>query len=116
MKMRAFFLFMSIYFTVYPQVSSVKIDSGNKNDISVTQTGSDSSQRSDIAVIKSDSNKVRVSQTPRTDSTKKKEEETGFTGWVTHANNFFVLLISIATFIGLLWKGLPYLKKSTPKK
>lgn len=99
-------IFPSLVFA--QQDSKIKVDGGNKNTIEVTQKGKDTLQKSDIDLSKTDSTKINVNQ----DNSSKDEakESTGFKSLTENTNSLFVALISIATFIGLAWKGFQYLK------
>jgi hypothetical protein len=114
MKTKLLSLFTIICLNAYSQQhSKITIDSGNKNLITVTQSGNNAVPESDIAINKGDSNQLQVNQTTlgKTEKTK---------NWliniVTNTNKLFVLLISIATLIGLIYKALPYLRKKKRKK
>lgn len=107
--------FTMISFAAYAQQhSSIHIDSGKNNDISVTQSGGDSIQRSDITLKKSDSNTLQLQQ--KITARQNNRQVAGFNEWIKNTKNVFALLISIATLIGLLWKGYPYAKKIIAKK
>src|SRR5687767_14089095 len=117
MKGRILFLFMCLSFAAHAQQQPhIQIDSGNKNHVIVQQTGTDSFKKSDIHLHKSDSNTIQVSQVGKDNSVVKAEKTAGFMNWINNTNTLFVLLISVATFIGLVWKGIPYIKRSKVKK
>jgi hypothetical protein len=112
MKMTMAFLLIFLCCHAYPQESVIKIDSGNKNDIQVVQSGNAPLKKSQITLDKAGANTIKVNQQHALASeTPQKEKQGGFNEWISNTNNVFVLLISMATFIGLLWKGWPYAKK-----
>jgi hypothetical protein len=112
-KEKLLVLFFLISFSAFSQQeSNIQIDSGNKNNITVIQTGDTASQKSGIALKKSNDNTVLLNQKALpAPATTPKKEPAGFNEWIKNTNNVVLLLISIATFIGLLWKGFPYIKK-----
>lgn len=112
MKGRILLLFICLSSAVYAQqVSHIQIDSGNKNQVITQQTGTNSSQKSNIRLQHSDSNTIQVNQVVKDTSSVKEKKTAGFMGWVNNTKTFVVLLISIGTFIGLVWKFIMFLKR-----
>jgi|SRR5580692_8016157 hypothetical protein len=102
------------------QTATIKIDSGDRNRAVIGQSGRGVKQEAG-ETIKGNGNLAEIKQVQQ-DTIQGKpgqpatpEKSRSFTEWVTNTNNFFVLLISVATFIGLAWKGIPYLKKMKRK-
>jgi hypothetical protein len=118
MKGRILSIFICLSSAAYAQQESqIQIDSGNNNQVIIKQsTATDSSQKSNIRLHHSDSNAIEVSQVGKATGTVTEKKAAGFMDWITNTNTFFVALISIGTFIGLLWKGIPFLKGSKVKK
>lgn len=104
-------IFPSLLFA--QQESKLKVDGGSKNNIEVIQKGKDTLQKSEIYLSKTDNNKIKVNQ--ENAGKQEAKEQTGFKYWIENTNNLFVALISIATFIGLSWKGFQYLKNKKKK-
>ena len=115
MKIKLLFLYTLFCLNAYSQQhSKIAIDSGNKNLITVTQSGSNAVPESEIAINKGDSNQLQVNQTTLVKGEKKTKN--WFLDIVTNTNKLFVLLISIATFIGLIFQARAYLRKKKRKK
>ncbi len=93
---------------VAQQESKVTVGGSSKNEIEVTQKGKDTLQKSDLQVTDSDSNKIKINQEliGKTET----KESSGFKFWNENIGLLFGTLISIATFIGLAWKGFQHLK------
>jgi hypothetical protein len=94
----------------YAQYSRIKIDSGNKNDVSVTQKAADSSQRSIVDLSRSDGNKIKVNQTILDSTPAKKQNESKFEKIITNSSNIVTLLISIGTLV-TVWLGIIFFRK-----
>lgn len=94
--------------------SNIKIDSGKQNNITVIQQGKDTSQKSYIGLIKSDSNKLKVHQSNNTSTST--ETTSRFVKWMSNARTFFLLLVSILTVIILVFRLIPFLKKYFKKR
>ncbi|HVS93128.1 MAG TPA: hypothetical protein VHE59_13890 [Mucilaginibacter sp.] len=77
------------------QDSKIKVDSGNKNDVTVVQNGADSSQKSDVSLIKTSENKIRIKQ----DSKKGVAEPIQEKGIMHYLNNAYVIFGLIASLI-----------------
>jgi molybdenum cofactor biosynthesis enzyme MoaA len=97
--------------TYAQQESKIKVDSGNKNEVTVIQQGKDSIQKSGIDIYHADSNKVKVNQTIL-DSTKNKEEAKGL---MHYANNTNIILGIIASLIAII-SLFAFRKKSARQK
>jgi hypothetical protein len=100
-----FVLLPSILFA--QQESKITVGNGDKNTIEVIQKGKDTVQKSDIDV-KTGGNKIKVNQ--EVPSQEEPKESNGIKSWTENINGIFLTLISIATFIGLAWKGIQYFK------
>ena len=115
LKTKTLVLFLLIYCCSHAQQeSSIKIDSGNHNTITVVQTGLSDSQRSTIAVKQSDNNLIQSHQIIQ--ATAAKEKTSGFNEWVKNTGALVALFVSIATLTGLIWKGMSYVKKKKAKQ
>ena len=115
--MKKILLFLLLYvsnITYAQQESKIKIDSGNGNQVTVMQQGKDSAQKSDVDIEHGNNNKLNVNQA-KDGPVKKEDGPQGFMAFVSKTNVVVALLISIATFLGLL-KGLPFIKKMSEKK
>src|SRR5437870_650078 len=102
-------------FAYSQQESKIRIDSANKNDITVMQSGIDSLQKSDIDIQNSDSNKLELNQSQRT-ITKKSKESNSFMRFISNTNAIVALLSSIIILIALFRKHIPFFKKKFAKK
>lgn len=99
------------------QESHITIDSAHHTEVTVTQQEQQSlSQKSGIDIKRSDSNKVHVTQGQQQDAPVKPAKPTGFMRFVSNTKAIIALCISLATLIGLAWKGIPYLKRNKHKK
>ena len=95
------------------QDSKIKIDSSMRNEVTLVQTGIDSS-KSDIDLSKSDSNKISVQQ-GTAGAALKGENSTGFMDNVSNATKITVLITSILGLLGLLIKQYYKFKKKEKK-
>lgn len=93
-------LLLFIFSISYSQQDSrVRIDSGNRNEITVIQQGNNASKRSDITLKHSDSNKVNINQTIQK-TTSPKSKLTTFWNSISNINNVLGIIVSITTIIG----------------
>lgn len=100
-----------ISFTTFSQQESkIKLDSSNKNSIKVIQNGKEYSKKSEILGIKVDSNKIEVQQSDNNQKSSPSQNS-----WIESTDSVFKTLISIATFIGLFWGGIKFLKSKKKK-
>lgn len=86
-------------FAYSKQTSQLKIDSGNKNEITVIQQGNDAPKRSDITIKRSNSNKVNVNQTMQ-NATSQKSKLTTLWNAISNINNVMGIIVSLITITG----------------
>ena len=111
-----FYLFLLVFSIGYSQqTSTIKHIKSNGGKIEVIQNGNDSTKNSTIDSVEGDTFSIKVHQNNNLSKLPKKEVG-GFKEWVSYTNNLVALFISIATFLGLIWKGIPAIKKLMSKK
>jgi len=111
-----FLLFLLISGIANAQQSSEIKSNGSHNTMTVSQTGGNNAQKSKVDNV-GDSNNVGVDQKQGMAQKTKNEKEKGeFIKGVDNTNTVVGLLISIATLIGVIWKGIPYIKKLKKNK
>ncbi len=93
------------------QIAKFPLDNSNKSEIDEIHENNISVVQSDSNIV-GDNNNTKGIQDNKKDSTTVTPKSGGFHEWISNTNNLFVLLISIATFIGLVWTGIQILKKS----
>ncbi len=99
-KLILFIIFISC--TAYSQqVSKVKIDKGNSNDVTVSQNELDSSQKLDVDLYNSNNNKIEVNQIKSVDEDKK--ESSTFWDYINKTNSIITLISSV--FLFFVWIG-----------
>lgn len=98
------------------QQSNVYIKESKNSKIDVDQKAHDSFQNSSINLDKSDSNTIQVTQRSIRTSERTEEKKGGFKALIANTDSTIKLFISIAILIGLLWRGIQYLKKRKKRK
>jgi hypothetical protein len=101
-KLLAIILIFTSLVSYSQQDSRVRIDSSNGNKITVTQTGKDSAQKSELEIAGSDTNSADIYQIEKINS--KQENTSKFSKWISNANNVIILFSSLAGLVLLIWK------------
>ena len=86
------------------QTSKIVIKNGNNNAIEVNQSGKDSLLKSDLDIIKGDSNKVKIRQA--VSETKIAEEASNFKIFIEYGSYIAAMVGTIIT----IWQFLKYSK------
>jgi hypothetical protein len=98
------------------QNSDVTIRSGKGNDISVMQTGSDTSAKSNIDLAESDSNKIDINQSKQNTAQNKQEPQDGFWSTLTNMQKIVALIAGILALLTSGYTLLSSRKKQKSKK
>ena len=118
MRVNLFIILLIVSFpTSGQQESNIIIDSAHNNEVTVTQQAEKSlPQKSGIDIKRSDSNTIHVIQGGQQPAPVKSAGPTGFMHFISNTKAVIAVCISLATLIGLVWKGIPYLKRNVHKK